>query len=435
MWSSRTTQPYMSLTIHFIKGWELKSRCLQTSYFPEDHTGEMIALNLREALESWGLPEAHQVCVTTDNATNNVKALQLNDWTRLQCFGHRLHLAIERSVKEPQVERAIGVCKKVVSAFCNSWKRKRELATAQAELGLPAHQLITETPTRWGSRQQMIERILEQEKALTQVLRADRKTRHLVLTWQDIDVLESVSKALSPLVAFTDALSGEQYVSVSYLKPVLHLFSEQVLKPQDDDVNLTKKIKASILEYLDEKYADPSTQDLLDMASLLDPRFKITYIKPEKVDYIKTKTAAEIESLVAEQEMSAGGDSIPPAEAATEVPENPAKKKRSLGSFFKIASRQDQTVPQSGRQSIELELNRYLQTVEADGETNPLEWWRQHEANFPRVASLAKKYLCIQATSAPSERAFSTSGNIITCRRSALKPERVNQLVFLAHNL
>lgn len=122
------------------------------------------------------------------------------------------------------MERVIGLCKKVVSAFCNSWKRKRELAIVQAELGLPAHQLITETPTRWGSQQQMIERILEQEKALTQV------------------------KALSPLIAFTDALSGEQYVSVSYLKSVLHLFSEQVLKPQDVDVDVPRKSKASILE-------------------------------------------------------------------------------------------------------------------------------------------------------------------------------------------
>ena len=81
----------------------------------------------------------------------------------------------ERSVKLPQVERAVGVCKKVVSAFSNSWKRRRELAKAQAELGLPAHQLITDTPTRWGSLQQMIERVIEQEKALSQVLRADRK--------------------------------------------------------------------------------------------------------------------------------------------------------------------------------------------------------------------------------------------------------------------
>ena len=44
MWSSRTTQPYMSLTTHYIKDWTLCSKCLQTSYFPEDHTGEMLSV-------------------------------------------------------------------------------------------------------------------------------------------------------------------------------------------------------------------------------------------------------------------------------------------------------------------------------------------------------------------------------------------------------
>lgn len=34
------------------------------------------------------------VCITTDNGANIVKAASLNNWTRLQCFGHRLHLAI-----------------------------------------------------------------------------------------------------------------------------------------------------------------------------------------------------------------------------------------------------------------------------------------------------------------------------------------------------
>ena len=41
LWSSRTTEPYVSLTVHFInQDFELKSRCLQTSYFPEEHSGE-----------------------------------------------------------------------------------------------------------------------------------------------------------------------------------------------------------------------------------------------------------------------------------------------------------------------------------------------------------------------------------------------------------
>ncbi len=95
LWSSRTTEPYISLTIHFIdEDFQLKSRCLQTAFFPEDHTSENIARGMREALTAWGLDERCLVCITTDNAANMVKAAALNKWTRLQCFGHRLHLAI-----------------------------------------------------------------------------------------------------------------------------------------------------------------------------------------------------------------------------------------------------------------------------------------------------------------------------------------------------
>lgn len=43
MWSSRTCGPYMSVTVHYIQDWEMKTACLQTSYFPQDHTGENIA--------------------------------------------------------------------------------------------------------------------------------------------------------------------------------------------------------------------------------------------------------------------------------------------------------------------------------------------------------------------------------------------------------
>ena len=97
LWSSRTMEPYLSLTIHYITDdWNLGSRCLQTSYFPSEHTAEEIAQGLKEALESWGFKEERQVCITTDNGSNVVKAASLNDWTRLQCFGHRLHLAIGR---------------------------------------------------------------------------------------------------------------------------------------------------------------------------------------------------------------------------------------------------------------------------------------------------------------------------------------------------
>ena len=61
----------------------------------------------------------------------------------------------------------------------------------------------------------MLGRILEQKEAIRLALSADRSASHLIPTWQDIDVLESVDRALSPLHELTDILSGEQYVTVS----------------------------------------------------------------------------------------------------------------------------------------------------------------------------------------------------------------------------
>ena len=140
----------------------------------------------------------------------------------------------------------------------------------------------------------MMERILEQRQAISNVLSADRKTRHLVPSWQDLDVLESVNLALHPLQVFTDALSGESYVSVSYVKPVLHLLNTSVLAKKEDDTNLTKTIKVKILDYMNTKYDDPATQELLDTASFMDPRFKVSYISSEKVQDIKTRVMSEM---------------------------------------------------------------------------------------------------------------------------------------------
>lgn len=234
--------------------------------------------------------------------------------------------------KDDRIECAVAVCKRVVSAFSFSWKKRRDIAAVQVELGLPDHKLISESPTRWGSRQQMIERILEQEKAIGQILGADKKTRHLVPTWQDIDVLESVNKAIKPLHDFTDALSGESYVSISFLKPTLHLFSDSLLKSKKGDTELTTKIKSDALKYLNQKYSDPATQGLLNIASLLDPRFRITYIEPDEIENLKERVTAELCTMhdgptptpAVYRSEGAGGAAVEPQ----------AKKRKSLSSFF-----------------------------------------------------------------------------------------------------
>ncbi len=114
-----------------------------------------------------------------------------------------------------------------------------------------------------------------------------------------------------------------------------------------------------------------------------------------------------------------------------------AGRLKSNRSFFKAAqSHKGQTDPASQQhQSVSMELQSYLFLSNADSVVDPLVWWKAHKEQYPRLCSLARKYLCIPATSSPSERVFSTGGNIVSCRRSALKPQNVDRLVFLAKNL
>jgi hypothetical protein len=62
---------------------------------------------------------------------------------------------------------------------------------------------------------------------------------------------------------------------------------------------------------------------------------------------------------------------------------------------------------------------------------NPLTWWLVNGPRFPLVAKLARRVLCIPATSAPSERLFSQAGITIAKDRANLLPENAATLIFL----
>ena len=91
---------------------------------------------------------------------------------------------------------------------------EKEGADRCTEKAESAWTLLRQCPTRWGSWQG--------PRAAEGHCRGPlqrHKNRHLTPSWQDINVLEAINKSLSPLIEFTDALSGEQYGSVSFVKP------------------------------------------------------------------------------------------------------------------------------------------------------------------------------------------------------------------------
>ena len=51
------------------------------------------------------------------------------------------------------------------------------------------------------------------------------------------------------------------------------------------------------------------------------------------------------------------------------------------------------------------------------------------------LSQLARKYLAIPATSTPSERLISDAGNLMTVKRTNLKPNLFEQMLWLKHNV
>ena len=329
--------------MHYISPeWKLETKCLQTLFFPADHTAENIAETLKDALEQWDLEPTNQTCITTDNGSNILCAVRSHlGWFYLSCFGHNLHLAISNSIKEDtRVQRALGVSRKIVTTFAHSWKKKRDLCSAQTTLDLPQHSLVGDCITHWGSQQKMVERILEQEPAIRQVLGLDRRCSHLIPTWRDVEVLQSIHAVLSPLADFTDMLSGKERVTASAIKPLLNVLRNKVLVAPATDTTLVADIKERICNYLETKYIGYSNfEDTINMASFLDPRFKTQHLSDE-LPLIKQRVIREGVEIVGSGGIDEDSEGVLVSAGVDRDSEGgaPKNKRRKLSSWLKEAT-------------------------------------------------------------------------------------------------
>ena len=70
------------------------------------------------------------------------------------------------------------------------------------------------------------------------------------------------------------------------------------------------------------------------------------------------------------------------------------------------------------RRISEFDQYQYLAQLPVDNSVDVLQYWHDHEATYPNVASVARNYLCAPATSTSSERQFffATDVYVITTR-------------------
>ena len=118
-----------------------------------------------------------------------------------------------------------------------------------------------------------------------------------------------------------------------------------------------------------------------------------------------------------------------------ELHEPPSPKKPALEALFGDVFVTTVDNPKSIHQRVDEEILKYKNLPNAPLQSSPLEWWKKNANMCPLVARLPKIVLAVPATSVPSERVFSTTGDIVTAQRSTLVGDNVDKLIFLKKNL
>ena len=162
-------------------------------------------------------------------------------------------------------------------------------------------------------------------------------------------------------------------------------------------------------------------------ATCLDPRFK-------KQAFINIKAADE-----AVKRITSAAAHVNPLHREEE--EDPHSTAASTGAMFwedfdeRVASLRPSTTTPTVSTDAMMEMRAYLAEPLLPRTSDPLAWWMKCSPVYKSLCEVMKTRLCIVATSVPSERVFSKTGQIISDRRNRLSPSKVRERVFLNANL
>ena len=334
--------------------------------------------------------------------------------------------------------------RKLVSHFKHSALATAALSRKQEQINLPNHRLLQDVVTSWNSTFLMFKRLLEQRWAIYAVLYDEHGTqsqyKHLHLKEDQWNLMEQMVEVLEPLQIATTALCETQIVSCSLIYPVVNGLLKNHLLIGEDDLPVVKRFKEMVTQEIQNRFNVEKAveeQSVAIFAAILDPcyhqlKFLSDQMKAQAYStFRETFTAAE--TLIAAEDC----ELLEVSQATSqEMVSRPPKKKKKTALEILIGEDDDDSSHSSrGPGSLSEEFDNYLKLNPLKSCDNCLEWWSHNSLQFPSLAKLAKKYLCVPATSVPAEQVFSVAGEVISKKRSSLKPENVDMLIFLNKNI
>ena len=430
VWSNPTkTCSLLSFTAHFVHDSVLRKVILSVSVLDEDHTGAYLASKLTEASAQWNLESKIHLGVR-DNAANMVSAMRIAGMRDVGCTAHTLQLVIHDALfTQTSVESLVKKSRKIVTHFKHSEQACRKLVDCQNSCGIPQHKLLQDVETRWNSTYMMLSRLSEQRKAVNQYCIEHGAIDTLPVT--EWELVERIVMLLKPFYDATLDISSDQACVSVVIPLVAMLRGKMQTTPQDSGL---LQMKAALRDAIDRRFAFASNAPAMLAATLLDPRFKDAYFSEREKVVAEAEIVNFLQSVRTEDAAAASEpqSSQSSSSSAPSTTTGPARMSSSLWDDHDNMNTAAVSNDDDQQQST-LQLRSYLSQPRVPRSTNIYQYWNCSQ--FPLVEVAARKYLSAPPTSVASEQLFSSAGQLYADRRSNLKGENAEKLLFLAYNI
>ncbi|CAB5213586.1 unnamed protein product [Rhizophagus irregularis] len=413
MWTSDTGAPYMVLTAHWINNeWNLKHAIIAFQRFPHPHTGLQIQKAIYKIFQDFSIT-TKALAITIDNGANQVAAMRLLsttlsdelqiDFKIIRCGAHSIALVVNAGLGK--FKPIIDKVRAFIIEVRKSPKKEQELITFATNLNVKYKKLIRDVKTRWNSTFLMLESFLNNKAVIVSLISIGSNFAKLDLNDDEWKELQLFCDFLKPFFEFTEEMSGSKYPTFGTLLLLLDHLLEHITIIKND-TSIPKWIKG-IAKEMQEKFRCISVNlynSTATLALVLDPRYK-TQILPNSVSVEDAKQLL-LEKFNSYQNM----EQTLIADDENEIKEDNVGDKRKTSG---ILSRMIQKKRKFNNLQSRNEIMEYLAIPVEPIDIDPCEWWKHHKVQYPLLEKIARDYICIPATSVPSEQAFSKSGELV----------------------
>nr|XP_020737633.1 zinc finger BED domain-containing protein 4 [Odocoileus virginianus texanus] len=433
IWVSSQTREYLTLTAHWV-AFEpsARPRCedhhrsalLDVSPVDCDCSGSSVQEQLESWWEAWVTSSGLQVGITVTDNPSIGRTLNEGARSSVPCFSHTVNLIVSEAIKSQRlVQNLLSTARKICERVQRSPRAKAKLAELQREYGLPPHHLLQDVPSKWSTSFHMLERLLEQKRAVN-ALSVECDFREL-LSCDQWEVMQSVCHALTPFAAASQEMSAH-VSTLSQVIPMIHILSRRVEMLFQETTGIDAMLRAlreAIVSRLSATLHDPRYV----LATLLDPRYKASLFSEEEAEQYKQDLIRELETLDPTSEPAPVPNGCEPGS-----PPRDCAGEESLWALMAKLKKSER----GGRPKVPEDMVlAYLEEEVLEHNCDPLAYWSLKRAAWPGLSALAVRFLGCPPSIVPSERLFSTPPENGSFGQSRLLMEHFEKLIFLKVNL